>query len=283
MDSSTEEELPEAPDYTSVLHDDALILILSKLSWMDINNIKLVSRRLYGIVHENCHKLNRREVYDVWIHYYKIREKHRFDLKLGFNSLGDGNLSITRRRYYKEVTKIKSDRELSRFLKMLDMRNLELLSVHDSCNTDIFNILNKSFQIKTNIGYLAISKLTEKDFIGFRKFIKKCSSVTVLDIQHMCFPSTEMTDVYSQLSLSSFNNLESLIICECHETKVLSTDMITRLLRKNLNLTCLNFGSCNIEFLRRASKEINHNDITLRLFFEGTLISPKAILDIFPY
>uniref|UniRef100_A0A0N5BC85 F-box domain-containing protein n=1 Tax=Strongyloides papillosus TaxID=174720 RepID=A0A0N5BC85_STREA len=56
-----EEKCLKVQDYTSEISDDALLLIFSELNWMDINNLKLVSKRFYGVVHRNYHRLERRK------------------------------------------------------------------------------------------------------------------------------------------------------------------------------------------------------------------------------
>uniref|UniRef100_A0A0K0FZN2 Transposase n=1 Tax=Strongyloides venezuelensis TaxID=75913 RepID=A0A0K0FZN2_STRVS len=84
------------------------------------------------------------------------------------------------------------------------MRDLNEFHVPVTDNLDIFGILNR---------------LAEKGFTSFRTFVEKLSSVRSLSIEHICAPLTEANDVFSLLSLSSFNTPESFTICECSKSR----------------------------------------------------------------
>uniref|UniRef100_A0A0K0FVK9 F-box domain-containing protein n=1 Tax=Strongyloides venezuelensis TaxID=75913 RepID=A0A0K0FVK9_STRVS len=61
MGYGMEEECFEEQDYTTFLTNDVLLFILSELPWRDILNVKLLSRRFYGIIHDNYLRLQRRK------------------------------------------------------------------------------------------------------------------------------------------------------------------------------------------------------------------------------
>uniref|UniRef100_A0A0N5BEZ2 F-box/LRR-repeat protein n=1 Tax=Strongyloides papillosus TaxID=174720 RepID=A0A0N5BEZ2_STREA len=120
---------------------------------------------------------------------------------------------------------------------------------------DIFDILNRSSQIGAHIRCLKISNLAEKDFESFIIFIEKFSSVEVLYIEHICSISTEIKNVYFLLSLSSLNNIRSFAISEFRETKILSADMIIKLIEKNSEIRSMYIGSWNIYFFESLFKK----------------------------
>uniref|UniRef100_A0A0K0FZN3 F-box domain-containing protein n=1 Tax=Strongyloides venezuelensis TaxID=75913 RepID=A0A0K0FZN3_STRVS len=102
MDFTIEDEYFEVKDDTSVLLDDALALILPKLLWKDILNAKLLSRRFYGIIHKNCHKLRRRRIYSLMIEYNENHEIYLINLKIHLESEED-NYSFFIGNYYKVI------------------------------------------------------------------------------------------------------------------------------------------------------------------------------------
>uniref|UniRef100_A0A0N5BPJ7 F-box domain-containing protein n=1 Tax=Strongyloides papillosus TaxID=174720 RepID=A0A0N5BPJ7_STREA len=252
IDSSTEEERSEVQDDTSVLSDDVLLLIFLELSWEDINNIKFVSRRFYGIVNRNYHRLERRRVRRVSIEYDKNSGSHPFHVLMAFHGV---DLPEVLRDFYTKATSFQSVEELTGFLKMLDMKNLDEFIAPFADNLDIFSILERVFEIGTNINKLVIPELMEKDFESFKTLIEKLSSIETFIIEHICSASTEEKDVYSLLSLSSLNNIQYFQIGECNKTKILSGDIVAKLLRNNLNIETLSIGSMNTEFLKSAFKK----------------------------
>uniref|UniRef100_A0A0N5B5D4 F-box domain-containing protein n=1 Tax=Strongyloides papillosus TaxID=174720 RepID=A0A0N5B5D4_STREA len=254
MDFTIEEEYFEVNDDTPILPDDVLVIILSKLSWKEINIAKHVSRRFYNIINEKYHQLNRRKACCVAIKYDKNNDGHPFHVEM---NLYRENSQVVSVAYYTKTTNIKSVGELSSFLKMFDMGNLFDFYVYVADHLDIFGILEGVFKIGSNIKFLDIEELTEKDFGSFQKFIKKFTSVEHLNIGHICAPLTGPGDLYSLLSLSSLNTLESFDIYECNKTKILSSDIVSKLLINNPNLRSLTFGSMNCKFLESTSKEFS--------------------------
>uniref|UniRef100_A0A0N5CGU0 F-box domain-containing protein n=1 Tax=Strongyloides papillosus TaxID=174720 RepID=A0A0N5CGU0_STREA len=209
-----------------------------------------------------------------------------------FRSVRDENSHVIQNRYNEKSAYFECDQDLSRFLKMSDMRDLDYLHVSGiSDNMNIFGILNRSFQIGTKTGVLSISKLSNKDCPSFRTFIRKFLSVKEIVIRHICAPLMGSEDVCSLLSsLSSLNTIEYIKIFECHNTIILSADFVVNLLKNNPNIMYLDIGSSNIEFSESILKEFftmeqphimenecNNNEITLALYFGGEL---KKIHDI---
>uniref|UniRef100_A0A0K0FGD6 F-box domain-containing protein n=1 Tax=Strongyloides venezuelensis TaxID=75913 RepID=A0A0K0FGD6_STRVS len=188
-----------------------------------------------------------KKVYRLRITYDIKNGNPTFLLELVFSRLEDND---QRRRPYDDLIGIEGSEKFSRYPKLIDLRNLELLEVPSAYSFNIFDILNRSFQNGTNIEYLRVTKLVEKDFKSFQKFIEKLSSLNFLFIKHLCSPFTETKNDYSLFSLSSLNTLYHLLIFECQKTNILSSDIVTELLRKNPNLDCLEFGSMNVSFLR---------------------------------
>uniref|UniRef100_A0A0N5C0L4 F-box domain-containing protein n=1 Tax=Strongyloides papillosus TaxID=174720 RepID=A0A0N5C0L4_STREA len=282
MNYSMEEERSEEQDYTPLLSDDAIFLILSELSWKDILNVKLVSRRFYGIIHEKYQQLNRRTVHGILIKYNKNYKSYPIRLDIIFDSVIDGDSRIIPFSYHRKIINIQSGEELSKLLKMFDLKNFNYLVVPATDDFDIFDIMGKSFQIGTKISALTISKVAEKDFRSFRVFIEKFSSIKNLCIEHICSPSTEAKDIYLDLSLSSLDTIEHFCISECNATKILSVDMVTKLLERNLNLKSLDIGTWDIEFIESLFKKFftmeqpcktvnkcDYGEINLSLFFRG--------------
>uniref|UniRef100_A0A0N5CCV7 F-box domain-containing protein n=1 Tax=Strongyloides papillosus TaxID=174720 RepID=A0A0N5CCV7_STREA len=290
MDFTIEDEYFEVKDDTSVLPDNVLAIILSKLSWKDILSAKLVSRRFYSIIHGNCQKLRRRRMESLMVEYNENHETSPFNIKMHLES-GIKTYSLFYSSYYKEITNIQSDEELSSTLKLFDMRNLAKLHVPVADNLDIFGILNRSFQTGTKIDELIIFKLAEKDFSSFRTFVEKLSSVRSLSIEHICAPSTEAKDIFSLLSLSSFNTLNNFTIYECSKSKVLSGDIVAKLIRGNPNLFILEVGPMDVKNSRsilksfviteqphRMKYEYERADTLLVLYYGGDF---KQLGDIF--
>uniref|UniRef100_A0A0N5CCV8 F-box domain-containing protein n=1 Tax=Strongyloides papillosus TaxID=174720 RepID=A0A0N5CCV8_STREA len=283
IDYSMEEECSKEQDYTPILSDDALLLILSELSWKDILNVKLLSRRFYGVIHRNNHRLERRGVVDLSIKYNGNCGEYPFFIKMGDTTVRNESSDVIQHDSYSKINRFKSCEELSSFLKMVDLRNIDKLNVPFADNHDIFGILNRSFQVGSNIGTLNILKLSEKDLKSFQTFIGKLSSVKKMFVEDICAHSTEMKDDFSLLSsLTSFNTIEYLDIFECHKTMILSADMAIDLLRRSQNIKFLVFGTGNIEFVRSVFKgffkveqprkmedECDYDEITLQIYFNG--------------
>uniref|UniRef100_A0A0N5BEZ3 F-box domain-containing protein n=1 Tax=Strongyloides papillosus TaxID=174720 RepID=A0A0N5BEZ3_STREA len=283
MDYSTVEEHSEEQDYTPVLSDDALLLILSELSWKDILNVKLVSRRFYGIIHVNYHRLPRRRVLDLSIKYNGTCGKYPFYFKMGVMTVQNGSSGVVQYDSYSRVDRFKNDEELSSSLKMVDLRNLDKFNVPVADNIDIFSILNRSFQVGTKIGVLNIPKLSDKDLKSFQTFVEKLSSVKEIVVNEICAHSTEAKDVSKLLSsLASFNTIEKFHIHECSSTKILSAGIIIELLRRNPDIKSLSIGTGNIEFARsifegffrmeqqsNVKNECLYNKITVQIYFSG--------------
>uniref|UniRef100_A0A0K0G319 F-box domain-containing protein n=1 Tax=Strongyloides venezuelensis TaxID=75913 RepID=A0A0K0G319_STRVS len=281
MDFNIEDEYFEINDNTSVLPDNIMVKILSELPWEDINTVKLISRRFYGIVHQNYRRLERRKVQKFLIKYNKYRKNYPFHLEITLKNAENGS-SPEIPICLGKIRNFKSIEELIDFLKMFDMRDLEQFVVPVIDNIDIFIILERLFQIGTNIKTLIIPKIEEKDFRSFRRFIRKLVSVNWFFIGHLCAPSSGARDVYSLLSLSSINNIKDFYISECNKTKILSDDFVSKLLRNYPNIQSLLFESTNIEFLKSAFKEFftvnqprqmesecNSCEIFLELYFCG--------------
>uniref|UniRef100_A0A0N5B5D5 F-box domain-containing protein n=1 Tax=Strongyloides papillosus TaxID=174720 RepID=A0A0N5B5D5_STREA len=290
MDFSIEEEYFEVKDDTAVLPDDIMVIIFKELSLEDIKVVKQVSKRFYGIVHENYHKLERRKVHELSIEYDET-DSYPFHINVTFRliiNLNSGGALISD---YKRQGSFENSRELSSFLNTVDLRNIGNLDLPFADNIDIFGILNGSFQEGTNIGHMSILKLAEKDFTSFLNFIGKLSSIKGFNIAHLCSSSTEAKDFLSLLSLPSFGSIEFLGVVECPETKILSADFVTKLLEKNSSMKSLNFGSMNIELLESIFKEhfkveqpcnmeneCDYNQITVNLFYGGDI---EYLCDIF--
>uniref|UniRef100_A0A0K0F626 F-box domain-containing protein n=1 Tax=Strongyloides venezuelensis TaxID=75913 RepID=A0A0K0F626_STRVS len=277
MDSSTEEERTQVQDYTSILSDDILFHIFLELSWKEINTIKLVSRRFYGIVNGNYYRLERRRVRRVSIEYDKNSDSHPFYIMMAFYGrelpeiLGD---------FYTKVTYFQSVEELTSFLKMFYMKDLEEFIAPAAYNLGIFSILERVFQIGTNINKFVIPDLLEKDFESFQIFIEKLSSIKTFIIGHICSNSTETKDVYSLLSLSSFNDIQYFQISECNKTKILSADIVAKLIRNNPNIETLSIGSMNTEFLKSALRKFFTVDQPLKMESECRYYEINLVLSI---
>uniref|UniRef100_A0A0N5BRU0 F-box domain-containing protein n=1 Tax=Strongyloides papillosus TaxID=174720 RepID=A0A0N5BRU0_STREA len=283
MNPNTEEKCPEVQDDASVLSDDVLLLIFKELSWSDILNAKLVSKRFYSIIHRNYHRLARRGVLDLSIKYNGNCGKYPFYIKFGVITVRNRNSDVVQSAYYSRLISLENGEELSSFLKTVDLRDLNQFDVPVADNLDIFAILNRSFQVRTDIDILNISKLSEKDLKSFQTFIGKLSSVREVVIEKICAHSTEAKDVCSLLSsLLSFNTIESFYIHECNSTRILSVGMFTELLRRNLNIKHLTIGTGDMEFVLSVIKiyftveqpckmnnECDHNQINLNIRFSG--------------
>uniref|UniRef100_A0A0N5CCW0 F-box domain-containing protein n=1 Tax=Strongyloides papillosus TaxID=174720 RepID=A0A0N5CCW0_STREA len=286
MDSDSDEKYSEAESNIFVLPNDVFSLILPKLSRKDILNLRCVSRSFYNIIHENYHLLNKERIYLISIEYDENDESNPLRLEIFLDNMANrtfGSLSIfVHWVIVLKTINIQNSEELSRFLKIFDLRNFHSLKVRAADNINIFAILNKSFETGTNIETLLIQKLKEKDFESFRTFVEKLSSVRSLSIEHICAPSTRPRDVYSLLSLSSLNTIKDFDISECDGTKILSSDIVAKLFRNNPDIEFLTIRSMNIEFLesvfkefftveqpRKMESECNFSEIDLNIYFNG--------------
>uniref|UniRef100_A0A0K0FZN5 F-box domain-containing protein n=1 Tax=Strongyloides venezuelensis TaxID=75913 RepID=A0A0K0FZN5_STRVS len=252
MDSDSNDNPSEARNDIFILPDVLLVRILSELSWEDILKLKLVSRSFYNFIHENYHQLNRREV-------SKVNILHDVDskgclCKVDLNFTNIQNNERTNYPYGKSID-VGSSEELSRLLKIYDMRDLDYLSMAARDNIDIFGIINRSFQEGTKIGDLVIYELSEKNFTSFQTFINKLLLVKDFSILNICCHSTESKDVNPVSFLQSFNITRSLLIYECNETRILTSDIVDNFLRKNPSVQRLTIGSGNSEFIRNLFKE----------------------------
>uniref|UniRef100_A0A0N5CCV4 F-box domain-containing protein n=1 Tax=Strongyloides papillosus TaxID=174720 RepID=A0A0N5CCV4_STREA len=307
MDSSSDEKLSEAQNGIFTLPDDVFSLILPRLSWKDIRRLKRTSRGFYNVIHRNYHLINKRSVCCVQIKYDEDDERHPLILRMGFRSERRGDarvishlydevvvlptISILLNFFFQKTIHIQNGEELYRCLKMFDMRDLALLYVPVADNIDIFGILNKPFQKGTKIKSLEIAKLEEKDFTSFRTFVEKLSLINRITIEHVCVSTTEVKDIDWLLPLSSFTSFEYFYIFECHETRILTTDMFVKLLRNNPSLTFLRIGSVNIELLknvfkeyfkveqpRRTNNKCGSSEMSLGLYFDGEIEHLSGIL-----
>uniref|UniRef100_A0A0K0G318 F-box domain-containing protein n=1 Tax=Strongyloides venezuelensis TaxID=75913 RepID=A0A0K0G318_STRVS len=257
MDSTPDEKDTEEQNNIFVLPDGPLVRILSELSWKDILNIKLVSRSFYNFIHENYHQLNRRKITEVYVKYEENCKSFPFQVTLTFNEYSYErywSLYVLSSDHIKTIN-IQNGEKLSYFFKMFDMTKLKKLIVPVVNNIDIFDILSRSFQTRTAIDILDVSKVAEKDFRSFQTFIEKCSSFRSICIKHLCAPSTEHEEIYSFLYWLSLKTTRNFEIIECPITKVFAADNVTKLLRENLSLKSLKIGSSNIEFIESISKE----------------------------
>uniref|UniRef100_A0A0K0FGD3 F-box domain-containing protein n=1 Tax=Strongyloides venezuelensis TaxID=75913 RepID=A0A0K0FGD3_STRVS len=262
MDSDSDEKGTEEESNIFVLSDALLVRILAELSWKDILNVKLVSRSFYNFIHENYHQLTRRNVHIVQTFYW---EKDLFNFRIMSGRVIEEDSRVNPPFDYDKYIEKQSDEEVSRIFKMFDMRTLDTFNIPFVDDLDTFGIFNRYFQKGTNIGDLRITKLSEKNFTNFRMFLDKISSIKKLEIEHMCFPLTETKDVYSLLPISSLGTIETFVIFECPETRILSADIVTNFFRDNPNMKCLEVGSMNIEFLRSVFKEYFTMDQTRRM------------------
>uniref|UniRef100_A0A0N5CGU1 F-box domain-containing protein n=1 Tax=Strongyloides papillosus TaxID=174720 RepID=A0A0N5CGU1_STREA len=160
MDSNSDEICSEVQDDLSVLPDDALLLIFWELSLKDILHVNFVSKRFYGVVHKNYHRLRRREVHSISTKYNESCDNYPFHLEMTIRSVEDRD-SHAIRHDDKKAKSIKSFDERTGFLKMFDIRNLDNFIVPVADNLDIFAILNRSFQAGTKIGEMVILELPE--------------------------------------------------------------------------------------------------------------------------
>uniref|UniRef100_A0A0N5CGT9 F-box domain-containing protein n=1 Tax=Strongyloides papillosus TaxID=174720 RepID=A0A0N5CGT9_STREA len=280
MNFSIEEEYFEEKDYISDLPDDVLAIIFSNLSWKDILCARIVSRGFYNVINKNYHKLERRKVEDLWINYKKNSDSHPIHVKMSFYS---GDFRDVPMASNTKKTDIQDDQELLRFLKIFDMKNLGYLEVYGSCDPCIFDILNRSLPIGTNIGELFIFKLEEKSFNSFRLFVEKHSSIENLSIVNIYSSSKGVEDIYSRLSLSSLRSMKAFTNFYTAGKEVLLTDLVIKLLRMNPNIEYLNIGETNnIEFVKSILKkyftmeqphkmqnECGYNETTLYIKFNG--------------
>uniref|UniRef100_A0A0N5B5D3 F-box domain-containing protein n=1 Tax=Strongyloides papillosus TaxID=174720 RepID=A0A0N5B5D3_STREA len=256
MDFNIEDEYFDVEDDTSVLPDDVLVIIFKELSLEDIKVVKQVSKRFYGIVHRNYHKLNRRKVLSAKIEYDERCDNHPFLVHMNFYSENSSDYLFEEiKLFYEKSTKIQSVDELTGFLRMFDLRKLDLLILPVADNLDLFGIMEGVLEIGTKVNDLVIKKLAENDFGSFRTFIEKLSRLEVLCIYHLCAPSTGQKDVFSLLSLTSFNTIYCLMIFECNKTKILASDFVVKFIRNSPSLMAIDIGSYNIEFLWSLSKE----------------------------
>uniref|UniRef100_A0A0K0G320 F-box domain-containing protein n=1 Tax=Strongyloides venezuelensis TaxID=75913 RepID=A0A0K0G320_STRVS len=278
MNSISDEKSIEEQNNIFVLPDGLLVRILSELSWKDILNIKLVSRSFYNFIHENYHQLNRRETFEFEIRHNKYCRRYPFHLR-----------RLGKFPSREKKVKIRSSKELSRYIKVFDTRNLWKLDVYVPDSLDIFDIMNRSFQAGTKICFLIIPKVVEKDFRSFRKFINKISSVKSLYIERIGTPSTEAKDVPSFLSLSTLNTTNYYGFSNCDVTKILSADVVNKFLKREINTVTI--GTKNIEFVTSVFKEYftvkqphkmknecSCNKISFHLFFGGNFLHLRNTL-----
>uniref|UniRef100_A0A0K0F5R5 F-box domain-containing protein n=1 Tax=Strongyloides venezuelensis TaxID=75913 RepID=A0A0K0F5R5_STRVS len=125
MDFNYERSLSGAERSISMLPDNVIVLILEKLSWRNILNIKFASKELYNLIHKNYHRLERREVHEISIKHDRNCEKYPFYLKMVFKSVKDENSRVVPYDGYSKTTNIQSSEELLKFLRMFDMKNLD--------------------------------------------------------------------------------------------------------------------------------------------------------------
>uniref|UniRef100_A0A0K0G321 F-box domain-containing protein n=1 Tax=Strongyloides venezuelensis TaxID=75913 RepID=A0A0K0G321_STRVS len=278
-DPNMEEEHFEEHDDLSLLPDEVLVIILSKLSWKDINKVKFVSKKFYGIIHKMYPRLERRKIHELSIRYNGDCRGYPFFIKIGVIAVENVGSDVFR-HCFRTINRFKSVEELSNFLKTADLRNLYKLNIPASGDIDIFVILNKSFKKGTNINSLNIGKLLEKDLDSFQIFIGKLSSVKDIHVKCIRLHSAEAKDVCLILSsLSSLNSNEVSYIRECNWTNILSSDMVIEFFKRS-NIEYLFIGTGNIEFVRSLFKEFfkkekprkmeekcGYNQITLRIKF----------------
>uniref|UniRef100_A0A0K0FZN6 FTH domain-containing protein n=1 Tax=Strongyloides venezuelensis TaxID=75913 RepID=A0A0K0FZN6_STRVS len=188
MDSISNKEITEEQKNKFVLSDKLPFHILSELSWKDILKPKLV------------------ELSGVKILYVEDSEGYPFSVYSTFASIPDCE---SRKSSNQKHVEIERGDQMSRFLKMFDMRNLSLLDV----------------------------------------YVYGCF------ILHVCCHSTESKDVNPVSILQSFNITRSLLIYECNETRILTSDIVDNFLRRNLSVQRLTIGSGNSEFIRNLFKE----------------------------
>uniref|UniRef100_A0A0K0FVK8 F-box/LRR-repeat protein n=1 Tax=Strongyloides venezuelensis TaxID=75913 RepID=A0A0K0FVK8_STRVS len=166
---------------------------------------------------------------------------------------------------------------------MVDSKNLSKFNVSVADNIDIFGILNKSFQVGTNIDALNIPKLLVRNLKSFQTFNEKLSSVKEIIVKEICTHSAEAKDVASLLSfLASFNTIKKFHIHECSSTKILSAGMVIELLGRNPDIKSLIIGTGNIEFVvsifkeffrmeqqSKVKNECHYNESTVKIYFRG--------------
>uniref|UniRef100_A0A0N5CCV5 F-box domain-containing protein n=1 Tax=Strongyloides papillosus TaxID=174720 RepID=A0A0N5CCV5_STREA len=289
--SNLEEGDSEVQYDMSVLPDEVIGIILSKLSWKDINKVKFVSKKLYGMIHKNYHKLERKKVQELSIRYYGDCRRYPFFIKIGVMAWENVGSDVPRYGPRTRIERFKNGEELSNFLKTADLRCLNKLNIPAARNIDIFTILNKSFQEGTNINTLNIVKLLEENLNSFQTFIGKLSSVREIVIKRVCFHSAGSEDNCLLLSsLLLLNGIERLSINECRKTNFLTADMVTRLFKNKLNLVSLNIETRSVEFVENVFKEFfkmeqprkrdnkcDCNRVFLTIYFNGEY---ELLLDI---
>uniref|UniRef100_A0A0N5C4V8 F-box domain-containing protein n=1 Tax=Strongyloides papillosus TaxID=174720 RepID=A0A0N5C4V8_STREA len=256
MDYSTEEGFSESQKDKLFLSDDAIFLILSKLSWEEILNARLISKKFDKIIRGRWHLLNRRKVFKINITYNKNCRSFPIRLLMLSSQLGNEyHPVILKFPSHKRTAEIRNGEDLSRYLKMFDTKNLCSLRVYVDDSRDIFNILNRSLQVGTKISGLHVSKLGDMNYMSFRAFVKKIPPITSLSFGQICFPSKKARNVNSFLSLPFLNTIEHFHIYDCNTTKIFSADTVTIFLRKIPNIESLVIESRNIKFLKSVFKK----------------------------
>uniref|UniRef100_A0A0K0F5V0 Speckle-type POZ protein (inferred by orthology to a human protein) n=1 Tax=Strongyloides venezuelensis TaxID=75913 RepID=A0A0K0F5V0_STRVS len=220
MNAIIERECSETQDDIFVLNDDAIFLILSKLSWMDINNVKLLSRRFYGIVHKNYYRLRRREARGLSIRYDKNNENHLFHIKITLNSL-EGRIScLGQFCYYKKIIKIQSGEGLSSFIKVFDTRDPRYLKIHVADGIVVFDILisgerdkimrSSNFSATTNNTIVWRLEMypggefkTSGDYLSLKDYLKSQSGTLLPNDKLTVF--CEICAVYDTVDINGFS------------------------------------------------------------------------------
>uniref|UniRef100_A0A0N5BYW1 F-box domain-containing protein n=1 Tax=Strongyloides papillosus TaxID=174720 RepID=A0A0N5BYW1_STREA len=226
------------------LPSEIVRMVLQKVDWKTIHNIRLVSKFFNDFVSSNIDNLPKPMMTSL-----SISSTHNPDGKMYIEFL-----YLHEKEYIKvEDVYIPSENneprlpEMENLLIKMDLTNVMHFEIVVTGETIIFDVLDRYLKFGTTVESLQINIQKCPSFKGFSRFIRKIRYVTYLWLNKLCFLSQLIPLDFTLPMIDKLNNL-CLVECEC--TKFFNPKMITNLYRNNKNLKrTLIFSNCkNMEY-----------------------------------
>uniref|UniRef100_A0A0N5B998 F-box domain-containing protein n=1 Tax=Strongyloides papillosus TaxID=174720 RepID=A0A0N5B998_STREA len=238
------------------LPGDVLLVILRKLEWGDIYNIRLTTKYLNFFVVENYERLPKSEAIEIKISSC-YRENEPFK-RVEFSCIcADKSIEIL------EDVVIGGNNEIifpkiKRYLREVDLTNVESVEISTVGDSIVFDILSPYIENGGTIKSLTITANKCPSFSSFSNFIQKIRYVEVLIFSKLCFPNQEIPSDYVLPMIDKMTNLH---ITECSCTHFVNKKMILDIFDNNEDLTDLTILSKCTDFKGELIEKIKEREI----------------------
>uniref|UniRef100_A0A0K0EPT7 F-box domain-containing protein n=1 Tax=Strongyloides stercoralis TaxID=6248 RepID=A0A0K0EPT7_STRER len=236
-----------------LLPNEILKIVLKKVDWKTIYNLRLVSKFYDNFIKYNLSALPKPKMEELTIK--STYSKFGTIIKLYCTC---ENKQIKVNYFSPPNKKIIYIEKIERYLKKMDLSNSAIIVMDIIGQSKIFEIFNRYFKQGSSVYNLTINAERCSEFEEFTTFIQKFKNITYMELTKLCFANKFIPLCYK---LPIINEMESLSVVECQCTNFINFEMIGDILlsTKKLKFLILSSNSEDLEVVLKQNIKKRHS------------------------